>query len=166
MQSNKGLLISPLEWTSWPTIFRQGEGLSKSEADCGTKSLGEEHRSRGEDNQVQGRVPCRYWRADDRWNGMELAVEILKWELSLNPRDSLWFGTLAYPVRPSMLLAVKVLATQVSREVIWKPPGFTWKGGFPNRFICLSFNLLTAACARTVRNVSKHITGAKVPSLL
>ena len=30
-----------------------------------------------------------------------------------------------------MLLAVKMLATQVSREVIWKhPPSFSWKGGF------------------------------------
>src|ERR1700678_3231296 len=38
-----------------------------------------------------------------------------------------------------MLPAIKVLATQVSREVIWKPPGFSWKGGFPNRFIPVSY---------------------------
>ena len=32
-------------------------------------------------------------------------------------------------------LPFMILETRVSLQVIWKPPGFSWKGGFPNRFI-------------------------------
>jgi hypothetical protein len=39
------------------------------------------------------------------------------------------------PEMPLMFPAVKVLEAQVSMQAIWKPPGFSWKGGFPNRFI-------------------------------